>query len=78
MHDAIQGIAVSERRIAALEAQVVCLTSQVILTTMTTPAVAAMLAAGHYAAAAVQLQLSVEAGHLPSLALLAWLFLNGR
>ena len=49
MHDAIQGIAVSERRIAALEAQVVC----------------AMLAAGHYAAAAVQLQLYVEAGHLP-------------
>jgi TPR repeat protein len=45
---------------------------------MTTPAVAAMLAAGHYAAAAVQLQLSVEAGHLPSRALLAWLFLNGR
>jgi TPR repeat protein len=71
-HEAIQGIAVSERRIAALEAQVVCLSSQVILTTP------AMLAAGHYAAAAVQLQLSVEAGHLPSRALLAWLFLNGR
>ena len=34
--------------------------------------------ADQYAAAAVQLQLSVEAGHLPSRALLAWLFLNGR
>jgi TPR repeat protein len=45
---------------------------------LTKPAVAAMLAAGHYAAAAVQLQLSVEAGHLPSRALLAWLFLNAR
>ena len=45
---------------------------------LTKPAVAAMLAAGHYAAAAVQLQLFVEAGHLPSRALLAWLFLNAR
>ena len=45
---------------------------------LTKPAVAAMLAAGHYAAAAVQLQLSVEAGHLPSRAVLAWLLIWGR
>lgn len=37
-----------------------------------------LLAAGEYAAATVLLQRAIELGHLPSRALLAWLFLFGR